>query len=544
MQVFVKSFLIFLSIFLSVPLVYSAPQVNCSNIQASEEKFIADSQYNEFIASLDSLKEKDKANQLCLNYYKAHARYLQLKYLEEKQSWDDYFANGNTYRDELEKNAQQVVAQADASDPLKVKSRLLLWQFHNGQQDAFTAQALDDLILDINTYAKLPVDPDLIKDIASNLFTAGEKPQARKIYKLYVDQLVAEKITDPELKNIAAGFYKEGNLELAESVYDIYIERISTSLAPEKLIPELFEIASLFVYQPHGDGLASASAVAHGLPSIRQSQAESHKATGFYDMAYAEKVYVKIEGLAQKDAFSQETIYLRAFNLEKLGDYKLAAELYSQLTQIYPDSKYFDEAIYKIGMINIYVLANINESRKNFKILSAKTVISPHVISSFYQLGVLAQWENDLVKAQEYYDLLLKTAVDKYVSIVVQAKDRVKEIQESKPLSYNLKSSLDLSLKNENQPTEMGKAEVQPSAYVLAIDQKATISSVVNMPQSGCNQVELQYLWSGDLGSATPSAMEGSFQPTYSDVGTKVINAVIISPGGAVDRSFIMVDVY
>lgn len=516
MQVFIKSFLLFLTILLSVPLAYSAPQVNCSSIEESEAKFLVNNQYNEFIASLENLKEKDKANQICLNYYRAHARYSQLKYLEEQQSWDDYFANGNTYREELEQNAQQVIAQADASNPLKVKSRLLLWQFHNGQQDALVASSLDDLIVDLNAYAKVATDPDLIKDIANNLSVSGEKSQARKIYKLYVDQLVAGKIADSELKNIAAGFYKEGNLELSESVFDIYIERIFKSLAVEKLIPELFEIASLFVY----------------------------KATGFYDMAYAEEIYAQIEGLARKDVFNQETIYLRAFNLEKLREYKKAGELYLQLSQLYPDSKYFDEAIYKIGMINTYALANLNEAKKNFQILTAKTAMSPHVIASFYQLGLLAQWENDAMKAQEYYDLLIKTAADKYPSIVAQAQDRINEMQESKELSYNLKSFLDLSLKNENQPAEMGKAEVKISTYVLAVDQKADVSTLVNMPQSGCNQVELQYLWSGDLGTAAPSVMEGSFASTYPDAGTKAINAVIISPGGAVDRIFTMADVY
>jgi len=530
MQVFIKYFFIFLSIWLSLPLAYAAAPVNCLGIQELEIKFLAVNQYNEFIAKLEGLNEKDQANQLCINYYKAHARYLQLKYLEEKQSWDDYFANGNTYREQLVQNAQQVIAQADVYDPLKVKSRLLLWQFHNGQQDAFAAQALDDLILDINTYAKASVDPDLIKEIANDLFATGEKVRARQIYKLYIDQLVAGKITNLELKNIAAGFYKESNLELAESVYNIYIEKISENLPVEKLIPELFEIASLFVYQPHGDGLAFAS--------------QSHNPAGLYDMAYAEEIYAKIEGLAWKGAFNQETIYLRALNLEKLRDYKKAGEFYSQLQQLYPDSKYFDEASYKVGMINAYALANMNEAKKNFQILTGKMVVSPHVVSSFYQLGLLAQWENDLVKAKEYYDLLIKAAVDKYTTLVAQAKDRLSEIQESKQLSYNLKSFLDLALKNENQPAEMGKAEVKSSVYVLAVDQKADISSLVNMPQSGCNQIELQYLWSGDLGTAAPSALDASFATSYSDAGTKAVNVVIISPGKAVDRSFLMLDVY
>jgi hypothetical protein len=56
--------------------------------------------------------------------------------------------------------------------------------------------------------------------------------------------------------------------------------------------------------------------------------------------------------------------------------------------------------------------------------------------------------------------------------------------------------------------------------------------------------VELQYLWSGDLGGAHPAATESNFQGVYADSGTKEINIVIVSPAGTIDRSFAMVDVY
>jgi len=489
----------------------------CPNIEDAKSKYLADNQYNEFIDFLNNFKDKDKPAQLCLDYHKANARYLQLKYLEDKQSWDDYFANGNTYRDELVVNAQKVISQTDSANCLKVKSRLLLWQFHHDQQDVFAQQALEDLVNDVNVYAKSAAeDLDLIKEIADKLLAYEEKSKARGIYKLYVEGLVAQKMTQPQLKSVAAGFYKQGNLELAMSIYDIYIEEISKTLAPDKFIPQLFEIASLFVY----------------------------KATGLYDMAYAEKIYAKIEATGQNDAFNQETIYLRAFNLEKFRAYKDAGKFYLQLTQAYPDTKYFDEATYKVAMINAYALADINEARKYFDLLAAKTVFSPQVISSLYQLGLLSQWQGDLVKADSYYQLLLKNALDKYVVTVAQARERIKEIQENKPLSYNLKTFLDLSLKNESALIEMNKSELKSSSYILEKNQNNTVSSAVNMPQSGCNQVELQYLWSGDLGGANPGVTESNFQSAYSDNGTKEINIVIISPAGSIDRSFIMVDVY
>jgi hypothetical protein len=514
MPVFLRGAVLFLSIFLWVPAAFGGSC--CPSLEEMKTKFLTGNQYNEFIDALNNFKDKNKLTQPCLDYYKALGRYLQLKYLEDKQSWDDYFANGNTYRQELEENTKKVIAQTDSLNCLRLKSRLLSWQFHHDQQDAFAEQALVDLMTDTGTYAKGAFDPGLVKDVADKLLAYEEKSKAREIYKLYVEEIVAGKITEPELKSIAAGFYKEGNLNLAQSIFDVYIERISKTLAPEKFIAELFEIASLFVYKPQG----------------------------LYDMAYAEKIYAKIEGLAQKDAFNQGTIYLRAFNLEKLSDYKAARKFYLQLIQLYPDTPHFDEAVYKIAIINAYVSADISEARKYFAVLTQKTILSPQVISSFYQLGLLAQWEGDLVKAKNYYDLLLKSSADNYASTVTTTRDRLAEIQENKQLSYNLKTFLDLSLKNENALAETGRSELKPSSYVLGKNQKVTISSVVNLPQSGCNQVQVQYLWSGDLGSADPGVEDSAFETTYSDTGTKVINIVIIAPTGAIDRFLAMVDVY
>jgi len=502
----------------------------CANFENEKIKYFKENKYSEFIDFLDNYKIVDRLNKPCINYYKALARYTQLSYLEEKQSWDEYFTNGNNYREQIVDSVNKVIAQTNASDGLRSKSRLLVWQFHCGQQDAFCEQALIDLMTDVKAYAGASKDTTLLKQIADLLLSSGQKVNARELYKLYVDKLLEDKVTDLELKNIAAGFYKEKNLELAQTIYDIYIEKISKSLSPDKFIAELFEIASLFVYKPQGNGLASDS--------------QNHKPAGLYDMAYAEKIYAKIEALGQKDVFNQEAIYLRAFNLEKMNAYKDAQKFYLQLTQTYPDTKHFQEATYKIAMINAYVLANISEAQRYFGILAAKTVFTPHVISSLYQLGLLSQWQGDLVKASSYYDLLLKSAQDKYIATVAQTRERIKEIQENKPLSYNLKMFLDLSLKNESTLIEMNKTELKLASYILGKNQNNTVSSLVNMPQSGCNQVELQYLWSGDLGGTNPGVAESNFEGAYADLGTKEINMVIISPAGAIDRSFTMVDVY
>jgi len=515
--VFILSVLFCAPVFAQTPSENVVTKVSCCpEIEELKSGYFKDNRYNEFVEFLNNFKDKKKLPAGCISYYKALSRYTQLKYLEEKQSWDDYFANGNTYRDQILENVKKAIAETDTSNSLRPKSRLLLWQFYRDQQNTFGEQGLEELTADVSVYAKAVNDPELIKDIADKLLAYDEKAGARAIYKLYVEKLASGQISDVQLKAVGAGFYKDGNLDLAETVYDIYIERISKNLPVEKLIPELFEIASLFVY----------------------------KATGLYDMPYAEKVYSRIEGLGQANSFNQETIYLRAFNLEKFKDYKMAGGFYSQLIQLYPDSRHFDEAVYKIAMISAYVSADIPKAREYFSKLTAKTVFGPQSISSFYQLGLLAQWEGDLAKAKGYYDALLKDSGDKYAQAVSQTKDRLKEIEENKQLNYNLKTFLDATLKKENAPVEMGRSELKISSFILEKEQKVTVSAFANIPESGCNQIQLQYLWSGNLGGANPQAMDASFEGAYPDAGTKEINMVVVSPAGITDCSFTMVDVY
>jgi len=488
----------------------------CASFENEKIKYFKENQYSGFVDFLDNYKIVNKSNKSCINYYKALARFTQLSYLEEKQSWDDYFANGNNYRDQIVDNTKKVIAETNASDCLRPKSRLLVWQFHRGQQDAFHGQALIDLIIDVKAYAGASKDAPLVKHIADSLLSSGEKSGARELYKFYVQKLLEDKITDLELKTIAAGFYKEGNLELAQSVYDIYIEKVAKDLSPDKFIQELFEIVSLFVYKP----------------------------TGLYDMPYAEKIYERIDALGQENVFNQEQIYLRAFNLEKMKEYRKAREFYLQLIQLYAETKHFDEAAYKIAMIDAYVLTDIKEARSYFENLVAKLPITPQVISSFYQLGLFSQWEGDLVKAKDYYSALVKNSGDAQKEIAKLAKARLQEIEENKPLEYNLKTFLDLSFKDASNALEMGRSELVSDDYILDKDQKTAISSLVNMPASGCNQVELQYLWSGNLGQATPSVSNPGFECAYSDFGTKETNLVLVSTSGIIDHTFIMVDVY
>jgi len=477
--------------------------------------YFKDNRYAGFVEFLKSLESKKKTLEPFVNYYTALTRYSQLRYLEEKQGWDEYFAQGNAYRDEITTGAQKTIDNTKTNDPLHIYARLLLWQFHRDQQDAFVDQSLSDLMNSVLEYSQAPKDLKPIKEVADKFLSYNEKVRSKEIYKIYADKIAASDISDDELSRIALDFYKGGNLGLAQTIYDVYLERTSQSVSKEKLIPVLIDIAKLF----------------------------SYKDEGLNDTFYAERIFARIEESGGREAFDQELIYLRAFRLEKAKEYQKAKDNYVDLAQRYPAATHNDEAVFKSGIISTYVLRDIKQGRSYFEKLAQKETISPQVISSLYQLGLLSQWEGDNLKAREYYDNLTGKAAGNFSETVNLAQERLREMNEGKPIEYNLKTFLDLSLKEENAMFDMTKFDLNSHPYRVKKNEDVNINASSYFVQSGCMQVELQYLWSGHTGTKKPSLAEATFNTTYKEPGSKEINLVIVSPAGIVDRSIDIADV-
>lgn len=477
--------------------------------------YFKENKYGQFVEFLKSLGSQKKSLEPFVNYYTALSRYQQLKYLEEKQAWDEYFSQGNNYREELTQAAKSVVSATQPKEPLNIYARLLLWQFHKDQQDVFTESALSDLMNSVLEYAKEASDLEPIKQSADKLLAYGEKGKSKELYKIYAQKIATSQIKLEELQNIAANFYKEGNLELAESIYDIFIERSLKVTPKEKLLPVLIAIAKDF----------------------------SYKDSGAFDMHYAQTIYQKIESLGDKEVFDEELMYLAGFNLEKAREYAEAKDVYLDFIKHYPKSSQIDEVVFKIGIIYTYILRDEITGADFFQQLAQKEKVSPQVVSGLYQLGLLNQWKGELEKAKEYYDKLLAASQNNFSETVTLAKDRLKEIEQGKPLEYNLRTFLDLSLKPENKQYNTEKIDLKAHPYKAKQQEPINISSSTYVGESGCLQPELQYLWSGDLGSNKPIFDQAGFALTYKDKGTKVINLVVVSPSGIIDRTLDLVDV-
>lgn len=478
--------------------------------------YFMENKYNEFVDFLNSLSKQNKNLEPLINYYIGLARYNQLKHLEEKQDWDEYFAKGNDYRGQIQASLENVINSTGNDTPLSLYASVIIWKFHKDQEDSFYEGALVSLLNSAFEYAKLSKNFQPLKTAADELFSYKELAGAKTIYKIYTQKLLSSNIDNEELKRIAESFHKEGNLFLAENIYDVYLERLLKQETKKDFKPVLIEIAKSFSYSA---------------------------ASGFADLIFAEKVFKIIEDIGGKNAFNEELIFLRAFNLEKAKEYQRALALYLDLIGRYPKSAIINEVKFRAGIIYAYILGDIKNGRLYFEGLSTKETLSPQVIASLYHLGLLSQWENDSQKAKDYYDKLIERREGNFKENLYLAQERLREIQEKKPLEYNLKTFLDVTFNQKKPSSGLERIDLRASPYRPKKNSEVNIHAASYLGASGCMQVELQYLWSGETGNTQLSSLAPALLTQYADSGTKVVYLVVVSPGDVIGTAVEIIDV-
>ncbi|MCX5714584.1 MAG: hypothetical protein NT033_07260 [Candidatus Omnitrophica bacterium] len=142
-----------------------------------------------------------------------------------------------------------------------------------------------------------------------------------------------------------------------------------------------------------------------------------------------------------------------------------------------------------------------------------------------------------------YSQCKLEKAKDDFLETVNLTKERLKEMDETKPIEYNLKTFLDVSLKKEAAAFDMRKLDLDSTPHRTKTVNPVNIHSLDYATDSGCMQPELQYLWSGHLGKDEHPASVKTFDTSYNYKGTKEINLVVVSPTGTLDYSIDMVDI-
>ncbi len=120
---------------------------------------------------------------------------------------------------------------------------------------------------------------------------------------------------------------------------------------------------------------------------------------------------------------------------------------------------------------------------------------------------------------------------------------RLGELKEGKKLDDNLKTFLDITFGPDRIMYTMQKASLVCDPAAVILKERLGVRSEAMIGSTGCFAVDLQYLWSGNLGDAQPGVGEDSFTTAYASSGVKDILLVVVSPTGIVDRAFDIVDV-
>jgi len=156
----------------------------------------------------------------------------------------------------------------------------------------------------------------------------------------------------------------------------------------------------------------------------------------------------------------------------------------------------------------------------------------------------LAQWEGDLEKARASYLKLLEKAGGDFSDTTALANARLKEIEENRPMEYNLKMFLQASLGDNFIAQRLAAADLSCRPYRLRPDEQAVAEATPQPAQTGCIPIAFNYLWSGHNGEKEPPADERLLKFSHKYSGTKEINLVIVSPTGIIAYAFDLVDVY
>ncbi len=160
-------------------------------VKDSRQFFFKENKYSGYVEFLKGLCPDNKFIAPYLSYEVALARYEQLKFLEGRNEWDEYFSKGNDYRDDIVGGLEDCLKALDKLDPAYLYAQLLSYKFHKDQQDSFTQEALASLMESAKGYAQSKNDMQPVKDIADALLSYQEKTSAKELYNIFAQGLIA-----------------------------------------------------------------------------------------------------------------------------------------------------------------------------------------------------------------------------------------------------------------------------------------------------------------------------------------------------------------
>ena len=482
--------------------------------------YFAKNNYEEGYQYLESLVKNgfDKSPEIYFDL--ALTRSEEIAYWQETKNWEGVYDKAADYKKEIMDNLDKGESLAVGKPSVLLGIKFLRWQV-TGEDDPDRAFGLfDELVYTAKSMPSSAAALDMTKQIGDELSSYEDKSMARRFYEIYVSKLHESNLSGEELKAMALQSLNDDNVFLAKSLYEAYLDQLLEN--KDLAAKESVFVADKFAATGKEDGL---------------------------DSGYAEAMYQKAVDLAGQAAFDAGAQYRRAYNLERMKDLPAALRQYKSLLDNYKEGVIRQEIYFRLGVLFAYAEKNIPKGQEYFLKIKDEFPKDPMVLSSFYQLGLLNQWQNETDKAKEFYSALLAKAQELGLDpekndLVLLTRERQKEIEEKKEMAYGLKLFLEGIFKL-GEAGQRAPLDVDLTARPAKMDLNQSTKFVVTTsnPQTGCLMPAYSYEWSGQTGTTDNIPNAPELVTDYSLPGLKVVGVAVVDATGLQGAGFEIVEV-
>ena len=476
------------------------------DLKVSSQEYFSRNDYDGFYDMVKVFLKKNKKSASGY-YYLALARLSQITYWQKSKDWEGVYDKADNFKKDIAENLRIAQNYLKDNPALLSDIRFLKWQSAklNAAEEPLTL--FQDFITSLKELPPSSENLDKIKKMGDELSTLEDKSPARRIYEVYVEKITGSSLPKDEVKAKGQEFLEAGNMYLAKALFENYLGRLKSDA--ELQAKETVLIADKFVHTGSKEGL---------------------------DPVYAESLYAQA-AQESKTAFDGSSLYRRAYNLERLKEFKSAYDQYKDLMARFPQAAPLNEINFRCGVLSAYALKDIEAASAYFLKISEDTVKGPATLSAIYQLGLLNQWKEDKERAQGFYQALLEAAqaigVDMTKNeLVLMAQERLKEIEAAKDIKHGLKIFLDGVLKTEKEPNPSFVVDLTAHPAKASLNEAVKFVVTTSNPQTGCMTPNYSYEWSGEVGDMSNIPNSPEVTTSYTEPGVKVTHVAVIGTQG------------
>lgn len=261
------------------------------------------------------------------NLRKATLLIDQLKAWEETENWEKFFENKHDYKSRID---EYLGAIADGS-PLDYQARYIFWKsalIFNGASRQTFEEFMDSL-----TGIKAP-DKEVVlylENVISEL-DKMERSQLKNRLTIVYKDFLKHTGSASQIKEQAVRLYQAGDIISSVSLFRMYIVMVEDKSYLHKELREIIELYADTGVNDNSDSL------------------------------FAEEMILKLFEVDPAEKDNEALSYVRAYNLERMGNYELSVELYKEFISKFEKSSLIPEIEKRTAYLSEFKLT---KSRKN-----------------------------------------------------------------------------------------------------------------------------------------------------------------------------------